>query len=316
MTVKKKMPKGLGKGGFVRDLRDNRCLYLMILPAVIFFFVFSYLPMGGLVIAFKDYNYAKGIFGSDWCGFKNFEFFLSSGKAWNLTKNTVLYNLLFLATSTFFNIVTAIILSEVAGKWLKKITQSIILFPYLISWVVVGIVVYNILNYDTGILNSFLKAMGKEPVQIYSEPGMWKYILTFLNIWKSVGYGSIFYLAAITGFDTECYEAATVDGAGLFRRIWSLTLPMLTPTIITLLLLNLGGILRGNFDMFYQLIGSNGSLYAATDVIDTYVFRSLVNGTDIGMSSAAGFYQSIVCFVFIIVANKLVKMYDDAYALF
>jgi len=306
----------IGITNFVNEFKKNKCLFFMIMPAVLFFFVFAYLPMGGLVIAFKNYNYTQGIFGSPWAGFSNFEFFFSSGQALRLTANTFAYNLMFLGVGTLFNIITGIILAEMVGKTYKKVAQSIILFPYLISWVVIAAIVYNLINYDTGLLNTFLKVIGKEPVQLYNIPKAWKYILVFLNTWKSVGYGSIFYLAAITGFDMELYEAAKVDGAGLLRRIWSITIPMLMPTIVTLLLLNLGGILRGNFDMFYQLIGSNGVLYDSTDVIDTYVFRSLVEGDNLGMSSAASFYQSIVCFVFITLANKLVKMYDKSYALF
>lgn len=308
--------KSLVIGGFLEEVSRNKCLFLMILPTVIYFLIFAYLPMGGLIIAFKNYNYTQGIFGSPWCGLSNFEFFFGSGKAWQLTLNTFSYNITFLAVGTFFNVVTGIILAEVTGKWYKKLTQSVILFPHLISWVVIGVIAYNILNFDTGLLNSTLKALGKESIQVYNMPGAWPYILAFLNTWKGVGYGSIFYLSAITSFDSECYEAAWVDGAGLFRRIWFVTLPMLMPTIITLLLLNLGGILRGNFDMFYQLIGTNGTLYNATDIIDTYVFRSLIDGTNLGMSSAASFYQSIVCFVFITLANALVKKYDESYALF
>ena len=303
------------KGIFV-EIKANKLLFLMILPAVLYFVVFAYIPMGGLIIAFKDYNFAKGIFGSEWCGFKNFEFFFKSGQLLRLTLNTLKYNLIFLGIGTFFNIITGIILSELSGKIYKKITQSIILFPYLISWVVIGIITYNILNYDTGLLNSVLKYFGKEPIQVYNMPEAWPFIITFFHIWKNVGYGSIFYLSAITGFDTECYESAEIDGAGLLKRIWYITLPMLKPTIITLLLLNLGGVLRGNFDMFYQLIGNNSILYNATDIIDTFVFRSLAEGSNIGMSSAASLYQSIVCFIFITIANKLVKKYDSNSALY
>jgi putative aldouronate transport system permease protein len=288
----------------------------MLIPAVSYYFIFSYLPMAGVVLAFKDFDFSLGIFGSKWMGFKNFEFFFVSGKAFLVTFNTVMYNIAFISIGTFMNLTIAIILSEMTGMIFKKAAQTMLLMPYFISWVVVSAILFNILNYEFGQFNTILKSLGKEPVDVYGEPSYWKYILVVLHTWKGMGYGSIVYLAAIMGIEREMYEAAEIDGATIWQQIWYITLPSLKPTIVILLLLSVGGIFRGNFDMFYQTIQNNGPLFDATDVIDTFVFRSLIFTREFGMSAAAGLYQSILCFFILNIVNYLVRKIDPEYKLF
>ncbi len=300
----------------ITRILEKNLLYLMILPAVLYFFVFAYLPMGGIVVAFKQYSYSGGIFGSPWNGFDNFKFFLASGQAWNVTKNTLFYNIAFISVNMVLQIGTAIILSELVGGKIKKIAQSMMLLPYFLSWVVVGAIVYNIFNYESGFLNTMLQSFGFDKINVYMKQDAWKYILVFFKAWKDVGYGSVLYLAAITGIDQSMYEAAEIDGANIFQRINFITLPSLKPTMVTLLLLSISNIFRGDFQMFFNIIGSNGTLYKTTDVIDTYVFRSLMKMQEFGMSAAAGLYQSILCFGIILLVNKIVKSVDADYALF
>ena len=302
--------------GILSELYKNKILYLMFLPVALYFLVFSYIPMGGIVLAFKEFNIRDGIFLSPWNGIENFKFFFESGKALQVTKNTIVYNLIFLTCYTVFSILTAIMISEITNKWFKKIAQSFMFLPYFISWVVVAAFIYNFFNYDYGLVNTVLKSLGSEPIDIYANSGNWSIILPILYVWKWVGFGSVLYLAAIMGIDQECYEAATIDGANMFQKIRKITLPLLKPTIIVLVLMGVGKILRGEFDMFYNIIGNNGILMDATDIIDTLVFRSLMGTQDFGMASAAGFYQSVLCFVVILIVNGVVRKIDNENALF
>lgn len=301
---------------FSNEFRRNRALFLMVLPAMLIVFVFSYLPMSGLVLAFKDYRFNLGVFKSPWNGLENFRFLFASGTGWLITKNTILYNLLNLVTSQALAIIIAICLSEMARIRWKKAFQSMIFFPYFISWVIVGTFVYNIFNYETGLMNTILTACGVDPVNVYSMPGVWPVIICLFNSWKWCGYNSVVYIAAITSLDVECYEAAKIDGANIFQRIRYITLPGIRPTIITMLLLNVGRILRGDFEMFYQIVGNNGQLFNATDVIDTYVFRSLTTSGNMGMTAAATLYQSVLCFIIIMVVNGIIRKIDSENALF
>jgi putative aldouronate transport system permease protein len=305
-----------GARGFLKALNMNKVFLFMLLPAIAYIVILAYLPMTGIVLAFKKYTYAGGIFGSPWNGLKNFEFFFKSGKALLVTTNTVLYNALFIAFNTVLQISVAVLLSELNGKHFKKISQSMMFLPYFISWVVVSVIAFNILSYDVGAINTMLSSVGAEKISFYSDGKWWPLILTLFGAWKSVGYGSILYLAAIMGVDIQIYEAAVVDGANVFQRIFKVTIPQIMPTVIILLLLSIGGIFRGNFDMFYNLVGSNGMLYSATDVIDTFTFRALMTNSDFGMSAASGLYQSVLCFITILAANKLIKMYEKDYSLF
>ncbi len=305
-----------GRGAFLSEIRRNKTLLIMLLPAVALVFVFAYMPMGGMVLAFKQFKYDDGIFGSPWVGFNNFKFFFLSGQAFRVTLNTFLYNLAFIVVNTVLQIGLAVMLSELTGKYFKKLTQSFIFLPYFVSWVIVGSIAYNLLNYESGSLNSLLGILGLEPVNAYAEPSWWKYIIVIFSAWKNVGYGMIVYLAAVMGIDTQLYESSEIDGANIFQRIRHITLPSITPTMVTLVLLEVGKIFRGNLDLFYQLIGNNGMLFDATDVIDTFVFRSLTQSGEIGMAAATGFYQSVLCFVTIILVNGIVKRVQKDYALF
>ena len=294
----------------------NWMLYLMFAPVAIYFVIFAYVPMAGLVVAFKEYNYQGGIFRSPWNGLENFRFFYESGKLLQVTWNTALYNVIFLGAYTALSLLTAVLISEMSGKRFKKLAQSLLFLPYFISWVTVQAFVYNIFNYEYGLANSTLRSLGGQPFDLYADPRNWVILLPILYLWKWVGFGSVLYLAAISGIDAECYEAATFDGANLFQRVRYITLPLLRPTVVVLVLLGVGRIMRGEFDMFYQLIGNNGNLMDATDIIDTLVFRSLVGAQDFGMSSAAGLYQSVLCLIILLVVNFTVRRYDRAHALF
>lgn len=307
------------KGGFIKELKQNRTLYLMILPALCMFVVFAYLPMIGIYYAFTKYNFRGGLFGSPFVGFKNFQFLFqggSKGIIWTLARNTVLYNLAFIFIGNIMQILVAVILSELAGKLYKKFAQSVMFLPYFISFVLIGAFVYNMFNFEYGSVNALLHKLGKGSINFYAQPGYWKYIIIFFNIWKGIGYGSVIYLAAIMGIDREMYEAADIDGCNVFQKIKYLTLPLLKPTFIMLLLFSLGGILRGQFDLFFQIIGNNGALFQATDIIDTYVYRSLAINFDVGMGTASGLFQSFFGLIIILTVNLIVKKVNEDYALF
>ena len=304
------------KEGLGHEFRKNKALFVMILPAFLLVLIMQYLPMSGMVLAFKAYRYDRGVFGSDWNGIANFRYLFASGTGWLITRNTILYNLLNLITSQLLAVIIAIFICEINNMIFKKVTQTVILLPYFISWVVVGVFVYSIFNYETGLINSMITSGGGEPVNFYSWPGIWPVIICCFNSWKWTGYNSVIYIAAIMGIDGEINEAAEIDGANIFQRIWSITVPSIRPTLITMILLQVGRILRGDFEMFYQIVGNNGQLYNATDVIDTYVFRQLTQNPDIGVTAAATFYQSVLCFAIIMIVNSVVKHIDEDYALF
>jgi putative aldouronate transport system permease protein len=304
------------KKGLLYELIKFRVLYLMILPTLLLFFVVSYLPMMGVYLAFTRFNFREGLLGSPFVGFENFKFLFKSGILLNITRNTIMYNIAFIFLSNFLGMLVAIMLNEVRSRWFKRITQSVMFFPYFISFVIVGAFVYNIFNYEAGFLNSLLKAVHIEPFNAYGTPWVWKYILVALYLWKNIGYTTIIYLAAITSINDEYYEAAKMDGANIYQQIRRITIPLLMPTFIILLLLSLGGIMRGQFDLFYQVIGSNGTLFNSTDIIDTYVFRSLKVTFDVGLGTAAGIYQSVFGCILILTVNYLIRRKHEEYALF
>lgn len=312
-----KRPK---RGGalFFRQLSNYRTLLLMLLPAVTLVFTFSYVPMFGAILAFKKYNMTLGVLKSPWIQpiFKNFQVFFKTGKALSVTRNTALYNLAFIATSTALEVFFAVVLNEMRSRHSKKLLQSAIFLPYFISWVIVGSIAYSLLNYETGTINGMITSLGGKRVDFYQKKGYWPFILVFFNAWKGVGYGTVVYLAAIVGIDTAIIEAAEIDGANIFQRIRYVTIPSLTSTIITLTLLALGRVFRGNLDLFYQLVGNSGTLFNTTDVIDTYVFRLMFNSKDNGRITAIGLYQSVLCFFTIIIANFIVKKKNPDYSLF
>ena len=301
--------------GFWGQVRKNRTLLCMLLPALLYVVIFSYIPMFGITIAFKDYNYNGGILGSPWCGFKNFESLTISGKLWALTRNTLLYNLAFIVFGIIFEVGFAVMLSEITKKTFKKVTQAFMFLPYFISWVVVSTIMLNIFG-QNGVLSNVLAHFGIEDFSIYQQIRQWPVIMVAIRIWKQTGYGTVVYLAAIAGLSQEMFEAASIDGASIWQKIRYITIPGLKPTIFIMFLLSVGNIFRGDFGMFYQLVGNNQLLLETSDVIDTFVYRSLITSPNIGMSAAAGFYQSVLCFVTIVSVNWLVKKVDPDYTLF
>lgn len=298
------------------EVKKKKVLFLMLLPALLFFTIFCYIPMPGAYVAFVDYNINKGIFHSQFIGLKNFEFLVKTGALWSITKNTLLYNLAFLTIGNVVQIILAIMLSEIGNKWYKKVSQSIILLPHFISMVIVGFFAYNLFNYNHGFINSFLISLGFESHDFYSDQGIWKYIIVAFKVWAGTGYGMIVYLATITGISNDIYDAASIDGAKLSQKIKFITLPLLRPTVVLLFLFGLGGILKGSFDLFYNLIGNNSVLYSQTDIIDTYVFRSLMGQFNFSLSASVGFYQSIFGLFFVLAINFIVKKIEPDNALF
>ncbi|WP_407945810.1 ABC transporter permease [Paenibacillus puerhi] len=300
-----------------KTFKRYRALILMILPGMLYLAINNYLPMFGVIIAFKDINYRKGILGSDWAGLRNFEYLFKTSDAWLITRNTIMYNGFFILINTALAIAVAILLNEVKNRFMSRFYQSIILLPYLISMVIVGYLALAMLNVENGYLNhQILPLFGIEPISWYSEPKYWPFILTIVNIWKNVGYLCIIFLAGIVGIDSEYYEAATLDGASKWQQIRTITLPLLSPTIVVMTLLGIGRIFYSDFGLFYQVPLNSGPLQPATDVIDTYVFRGLMTLGDIGMSSAAGFYQSVVGFTLVLLSNAIIRRRSPEQALF
>ena len=303
------------KRTFWQQVQKNRTLLYMLLPALLYVIIFSYIPMFGITIAFKNYNYNDGIMGSPWCGLQNFEYLKISGKLWALTRNTLLYNLAFIVFGVIFEVGFAIMLSEITKKTFKKVSQAFMFLPYFISWVVVSTVMLNIFG-QNGVLSNILTHFGIEDFSIYQQVKQWPVVMVGIRLWKQTGYGTVVYLAAIAGLSQEMFEAASIDGAHIWQKIRYITIPGLKPTIFIMFLLSVGNIFRGDFGMFYQLVGNNQLLLETSDVIDTFVYRSLITTPNIGMSAAAGFYQSVLCFVTIVSVNWLVRKIDPDYTLF
>ncbi|MDR3148138.1 MAG: ABC transporter permease subunit [Treponema sp.] len=307
----------LGRRSLGKKLWDCKTLILMCTPAILFFIVFAYIPMPGAYIAFTDFKYNLGIFGSRFVGFENFRFLVISGKLWQLTRNTILYNLAFIFLGNALQILVAILLNEIRNRWFKKVTQTIMFLPYFISAVLVGFLAYSILNFDFGFIPNLAKALGADPPRFYGSPVVWPFIIVAVHLWQSTGYGSIVYFAAIMGIDTTIYEAAEIDGANAVQRIRYIILPSLRPTAVILILFSIGGILKGNFGLFYNLVGTaNAALQPMTDIIETYVFRSLMSQFNFSYSAAVGLYQSVVGFVIVMTANWIIKRIESDYALF
>ncbi|MCI6756880.1 MAG: ABC transporter permease subunit [Lachnospiraceae bacterium] len=306
----------LNKRTWWQTFKKYRVLTLMCLPAIVFFFAFNYMPLPGIYVAFVKYNYRKGIFGSPFVGLKNFAFLAKSGKLLTLTRNTVLYNLAFIILGNVLAVFISIILNEVQSRWFKKVSQSMILLPYFISQVLVGILVYSLLNYDTGFVNSIRTALGQERWQPYADPYCWPWLMVLIYLWQNTGYNSVVYFAAICGIDSEMIEASEVDGANGFQKIRYIILPSLKPTIVILLLFALGGIVRGNFGLFYNIIGTNSLLYDTTDIIETYVYRATMTDFNFSTASAVGLYQSLIGFAIVMLANFTIKKIEPDYSLF
>lgn len=309
------------KKGLIADLKRNKELLLMVLPGVIWLVLFSYIPMIGTIIAFKDFRISgNGFFDSlitsEWVGLENFKFLFGTSDAWVITRNTVAYNLTGLILGTVLAVAVAIVMSELTKKKVVKVYQTGMLFPYFLSWVVISYFVYSFLSTDKGLMNGLLQTLGKEPINWYTEPKYWPIILISLGVWKSLGYSSIIYYASIMGIDRSYYEAAMVDGASKLKQIMKVTVPLLMPLVTIMLILAVGGIIRSDFGLFYQVPRNSGALNDVTNVLDTYIYRGLTNNGDLGMTTAAGLYQSVVGFVLIFGTNLVARRVDPESALF
>jgi putative aldouronate transport system permease protein len=300
------------------NYRKHAPLLIMMIPALLYLLINSYLPMFGISIAFKDINFAKGIWGSDWVGFANFEYLFKTSDAYIITRNTILYNLVFIVLGTILSLIAAIMLNEIRSKLFLRSYQAIITMPHLISWVIISYLTYAFLSPDLGFLNrTILPMFGyEEGISWYTESKHWPVILTVVDFWKSTGYGSIIYFAALLGINEEYYEAARMDGASRMKQITKITIPLIMPVIIMLMLLRLGRIFYSDFGLFYQVPLNSGALFNTTATIDTYVFNGLLGSGDIGMSTAAGVYQSVVGFILVITVNYLVRRKNKDSALF
>ncbi len=291
-------------------------LLLIALPGILYLVINNYIPMFGVFLAFKEYDFVKGIFGSDWCGFRNFRY-LFSQDAFIITRNTILYNLAFIILGTIVSIIVAILMCELGKKVRVKFFQASLLLPNLLSWVVIGFIGFAFLNSDTGFINNtVIKLFGGEPVSWYTTDKYWPFILIIVYLWKNAGYNSIIYMASISGIDKSIYEAAKVDGATKMQQIMSITIPMLKPTVIILTLMSVGRIFFSDFGLFYQVPMNSGALYNVTQTIDTYVYHGLMELNDVGMSAAAGLYQSVIGFLLVMLANGIVRKVDHENALF
>lgn len=288
----------------------------MLLPGMILVFLFSYLPMAGLVVAFKNYKYNLGIFGSAWVGFSNFEYLIKSNTFTVILRNTLCYNLTFIALNVILGIGVALCMDRVRQKSLLKVFQSSMFLPYFLSWVVVSYISHAFLEYNTGLFNSLITFFGGEPVSFYSESRVWPFILTFFSAWKSLGFNALVYYGALLGIDSEIYEAAALDACGELKKIWYITLPHLRQTAVTLVLLAIGAIFRSDYGLFFYLPKDLGALYSTTDVLDTYILRAIRVSGSVGAASAAGFMQSVVGFIFVMLANYTVKKLDSDTGLF
>lgn len=302
---------------FAKKLKHYWPMYLMFLPGAVYLFINSYIPMFGVQIAFRKYNAREGVYGSPWCGLDNFKFLTKTKDAWIMIRNTMLYNFVFIVLGTILAVATAIILNEIRAKKAKQFYQTIILIPFLISMVIVSYLAFAFLGTSNGYINnSIVKLLGMEAIDWYNTPKYWPFILVIINIWKNLGYNMILYYATICGIDSSLYEAAVVDGASRWQRVKYVTLPGLKSTIIVLTLMALGGIFRSDFGLFYQVPQNSGPLISVTQTIDTYVYRGLMASSNIGMSSAAGLYQSLVGFILVVTANTIVRKIDSDSSLF
>lgn len=300
----------------IKKMKRFLPIYLMMIPGFLYLIINNYIPMFGIIVAFKNYNYSLGIFGSKWNGLKNFKFLFKTKDAFTITRNTLVYNAVFIILGNSLGILIAILLNEIRSKMAKKTYQTIILLPFLLSIVIVSYIVYGIFSTEFGIANHTLTSLGKDRISWYSTPKYWPFILTFINLWKNMGYNTVLYYATLIGIDVSYYEAAVVDGASRWQRIRYITIPSLIPTITIMVLMAISRIFYSDFGLFYQVPLNSGPLIDVTNTIDTYVYRGLRENSNIGMSAAAGLYQSVVGFIMVIAANTLVKRMGNGNELF
>lgn len=306
---------GLGTKTSARKMETAE-LCMICLPAVIVVFIWCYLPMIGIIIPFKDFKYDLGVFGSEWCGLKNFEFFFKSDTAFVIVRNTLVLNALFIITGTVVNIIFAILLYQITSTKMVKLYQTVSMLPRFLTWIIASYMLYIFLDPQKGVLNEVLGFFGKDGIDWYTNPKYWPVILVLSNIWKTVGNGMIIYYAALMGIDNQMFEAADLDGATSFQKAWYISIPTIMPIIITMTILSIGNIFRSDFSMFYQLTRNVPLLYSTTDVVDTYVYRALRQDGNISMSAAVGLIQSVVGFTLTIVTNYAVKKIDPDQAMF
>ncbi len=310
---KVKVPKE--KGRFVKEWRENKELYLMCVPGLILLIMFCYIPFVGIWMAFTDFNSVDGIFGSPFVGLQNFQYFFSGGMAGRVIYNTLFINIFDIILGLIIPISIAIFLNEIRNKTFKKITQSMMFFPYFLSWVVVGAIIYGLFSTDIGVVNNMLKSFGQETIRWYAEPKYWKGILIVASVWKWSGYSSIIYLAAMTNFDTALYEAASIDGANRFQQILHITIPLLKPTAVVLTLMSVGRIFYGDFGMVYGIVGNNPVLVDSVSVIDTYVYQAM-RTLGFSYSTAIGLMQSVMGLILVTLANMGAKKINEGEGLF
>lgn len=300
-----------------KSSKSSLPLLMLTTPGLLYLLINNYIPMVGVVIAFQKQNLSKGILGGDWVGLDNFDFIFKTKDAWIMTRNTVLYNLVFIVLGTICAVIVAILMTELTKMFISKFFQNALILPSVISMVVVSYIAFAFLNSDSGLINkSILEGLGISGVSWYTEPKYWPVILVITYLWKTTGYASIVYMASIAGMDKSIYEAAQIDGAGKLSQIKNITLPLLKPTIIIMTLLAVGRIMSSDFGLFYQVPMNSGALYDTTQTIDTFVYRAMMQLNDVGMASASGLYQSIVGFVLVMVANGFVRKADSDNALF
>lgn len=299
----------------LREFKKNLPLLLLAMPSVIMIFVFNYVPLYGLILPFKKFNVVDGIIKSPWSGLENFEFLLKSKTILIAIRNTVLYNAAFIILGMIISIIIALMLYEL-GKKAVKTYQTMLLIPYFMSWVVVAYVANVLLDMESGVLNSIVKLFGGDEILWYNEGKYWPMIITIVQIWKNMGYNAIIYFAALMGLDSSYFEAAKIDGANKPQQMWYISLPLIRDIVITMLILNIGKIFYGDFGLFYNVPLNSSLIYDYTDVIDTYVYRSLINLGNLGMSATTGFCQSVIGFILVLATNAIVRKIDKNSALF
>lgn len=298
----------------LRHFRNNRELFLLSLPGILYKLIFAYIPLVGLIIAFKHYRYDLGIFGSEWVGLENFRYLFSTDTAWRITRNTVLYNAAYIAATTAAALLLAILMNELRAKW-SKFYQTALFLPHFLSWVLVGYVAYAFLNHSDGFINRTLQMFGMDPISWYQTAEAWPAILILVHLWKAVGFNTLIYFAGIIGINSEYYEAARIDGATKWQMAMKISVPLLAPLVIILLILSIGNMFRGDFGLHYFIPNNSGFLYGSTDIIDTYVYRALREIGNVSMSAATGFYQSVVGFVLVLAANGIVRKINPEHSL-
>jgi len=310
------MKKKLPKSNRMHLKKKTMAITMMALPGIICLILFNYMPMFGLILSFKNFRYDLGFLRSPWCGFDNFKYYFTSQDVWRTTRNTIGYNLVFIVSVTVTALVLAMLLNEIRSKTAVKVYQTTMFFPYYLSFSVVAYIGYSFMSTDYGVLNRILNMFGMESISWYSEPKAWPFILPAIHLWKIVGHSVILYYAAIISIDSSIYESAEIDGATGFQKAVKITLPLISPIIIVLTILSIGKIFHSDFGLFYLVPYGSGILQSTTDVIDTYVYRSITQIGNIGASTAVGLYQSVVGLFLVMASNIIVKRIDKESAIF